>query len=97
MVAAVEMAKDRELEKQPECERGGEREHEGGEEAAGPPVEHHRQIGAEHVLDAVREVDEVQHAEQEGKPGRDEKEQHAELEPVEDLDEEEAGGHARDS
>ena len=95
MVAVVEMAEHREFEQQPEGERGAEREHQREEEVAGVAVEHHREIGAEHVLDAVREVDEVHHAEHEREPGRDQEQQHAELQAVQGLDDEEGGGHER--
>ena len=95
MVAVVEMAEDREFEQQPEHQRGAEREHEREEEIAGEGVEHHGEIGAEHVLDAVREIDEVHHAEHQREAGRDEEQQHAELQPVQRLDDEEGGGHHR--
>jgi len=66
----------------------------GGEEAAGQTIECHRQIGAQHVLDAVGEIDEIHHAEHQRQPRRHQKQQHAELQPVEELDDEQRGGHA---
>ena len=89
MVAVVEMAENREFQRQPENKRGHERQHQRGEKAAGQRVEHHGEIGAQHVLDAMRKVDEVHHAEHERQPGRDQKQQHAELKAVERLNDQE--------
>jgi hypothetical protein len=93
VIAAVELPEHQEFQEQPEEERGGEREDQRRQEIAGDGVERDREIGAEHVLDAVRQVDEVHHAEHQGEPGRDQEQQHAELKPVEDLDHEQGGGH----
>ena len=64
-----------------------------GEETPGEAVEHHRQVGAQHVLHAVGEVDEIHHPEHQREPGRHEEQQDAELQPVEQLDDEQRGGH----
>jgi hypothetical protein len=93
MVALIEMAEDQEFERQPDQQRGGQRQRQPQHEAAGQPDEGHGQIGAEHVLHAMRQVDEVHHAEDERQPGRDQEQQDAELQAVQDLDDEEAGGH----
>ena len=80
---------------QTERERGGKSEDQGEEKVTGDSVEHHRQIGPEHVLDAMREIDEVHHAEHERQAGRDQEQQHAELQAVEGLDDEQGEGHYR--
>ena len=63
------------------------------EEASGERVEGHREIGAEHVLDAVGEIDEIHHAEHQREAGRDQEQKDAELQPVEGLNHEKGGGH----
>ena len=93
VVAVIELPEHHEFEQQPEGERGGEREHERRQKVAGEGVEGHREIGAQHVLDAVRQVDEVHHAEHQREAGRDQEQQDAELQPVEDLNDEKGSGH----
>src|SRR5258708_36275257 len=95
MIAVIKMAEHRELEQKAECQRGGEGKDKRKEKVAGEAVEHHRQIGAEHVLDAMREIDEVHHAEHERQARRDQEQQHAELQAIECLDDEEGEGHYR--
>ena len=89
VVAVVEVAEDQKLEQQAEAERGEQRQHQRREEIADQAVEGHGEVGAEHVLDAVRQIDEVHHAEHQRQAGRDQEQQNAELDAVEDLDEEE--------
>ncbi len=93
MIAVIEMAEHREFQQQSECERGGESEDQCKEKVASESVEHHRQIGAEHVLDAMREIDEVHHAEHERQARRDQEQQHAELKAIQGLNDEEGEGH----
>ena len=93
MVAVIEVAEDRELEDEPEQQRGAKREHQREQEIAGEAVEHHGEIGAEHVLHAMRQVDEVHHAEHQRQPCGDQEQQHAELQAVQGLDDEEGDGH----
>ncbi len=88
------MPEHHELEQQPEQQRGAEREHQRRQEAAGDRVERDREIGAQHVLNAVCQVDEVHDPEHQRQAGRDQEQQHAELQPVEDLDNEKRGGHS---
>ena len=71
MVALIKVAENEELEQQSECERGKQRQHQRGQKIADKAVERHRQIGAQHVLDAVGEIDEVHHAEHQREAGRD--------------------------
>ena len=85
MIAVVEMSEHREFQQKPEGERCGERQHERGEKAAGERVEGDREIGAQHVLHAVREVDEIHHAEDQRQPCRDEEQEDAELQTIQDL------------
>ena len=70
---------------------GGERHRR--PEAAGPGGERDGEIGAEHVLHAMRQVHHVHDAEHQRQPRRDQEQQHAELQPVQRLDEQKAGGH----
>ncbi len=93
VVAPIEMAEHQEFERETEDERGAERQHERGEEIPGQGIEGDRQIRSQHVLDAVREIDEVHHAEHKRQPGRDQEQDHAELKPVQHLDDKERGGH----
>ncbi len=96
MIAAIEMPEHHEFKHEPDDERSCEREHKRGEKAAGQSVEHHREVGAQHVLDPMREVDEVHHPEHEGEAGRDQKQQHPKLKAVENLNDEKRGGHRAD-
>ena len=59
----------------------------------GPRSAAGRQISAQHVLDAVRQIDEIHDAEYQRQAGRDQEQQHAKLQAVEDLDQKERGGH----
>src|SRR4051812_17962669 len=93
MIAIIKMTEDRELEDQPEQQRGAKREYQSEQEIACHPVEHHGEIGAKHVLHPMRQIDEVHHTEHERQPGGDQKQQHAELQAVECLHEEEGEGH----
>ena len=54
VIPVVKMPKYRKFQQKSERERGGERQHERGEKAAGERVERDREIGAEHVLHAMR-------------------------------------------
>jgi len=93
VIAAVEMAKHQEFEQQPAQEGGGERQDERRQKASGEREEGHREIGAEHVLDAMGEIDEIHHAEHQRKAGCDQEQKDAELQPVEGLNHEKGGGH----
>src|SRR4029079_9682656 len=61
---------------------------------AGPLRRREREIGADHVERAVREVDEVHDAEHERQPRRHQKQRHAELQAVQELLEDEGEVHA---
>jgi hypothetical protein len=93
MIAVVEMTEDREFQQKSENERGGERQDERGEKAAGERIEGDRKIGAKHILHAVREVDEIHHPEHQRQARRNQKQKYAELQTVEDLNYEEGTGH----
>ena len=94
MAAVVEVAEDEHFQQQPEGQRRRQRQHETQPEAAAPGGQRGHQIGAHHVLHAVREIDEVHDAEDERQPRRDEEQDQAELETVQHLHEEERGRHA---
>src|SRR6185295_3399098 len=93
VIAVIEVAEDQEFEQQSENQSRHQSQDQGSQEIAGQRIEGDSEIGAQHVLDAVREVDEVHHPEHERKPGRDQEEQDAKLEPVQNLDDNEPGGH----
>src|SRR5262245_47441387 len=93
MIPVVEVAKDHEFKQQSKEESCRERQHQGDEKISDERVESDREIRAQHVLDAVREVDEVHHPEHQRKTGRDQEKQDAELETVQNLDNDEARGH----
>ena len=83
------MAEDQRFEQQPEGERGGQGEEERPAETSGPGAEGRDQVGAHHVLHAMRQIDEVHDAEHQRQPGGDEEQDEAELKAVQGLDEEE--------
>ncbi len=89
MIAAVEMAEHQEFEQQPEQQRGDQRHRQVDEEIIEHAIEHDGEIGAEHVLDAVGEIDEVHDAEHQRQSGGDQKQQHAELQAVQHLNDDE--------
>ncbi len=93
MAAAVEPAEDRHLENEADGEGHGEREREASPEASGPRTEHGDEIGADHVLDAVGEVDEIHHPEHERQTCGDQEKQDAELQTVQGLDDEKRARH----
>jgi hypothetical protein len=86
MIALVEMAEHQHLQQQAEQHRGQQRECDGGEEASRQAVEHHCEVGAQHVLHAMGEVDEIHHPEHESEARGHQEQQNAELQPVEQLD-----------
>src|SRR5262249_24663798 len=61
------------------------REHGAGDEASGQGRERGGEIGADHVERAVRQIDQVHDAEDQRQPGRQQKQQHAELDAVQGL------------
>ena len=95
MVAAVQPAEDQELDRKAEGERGRQREGERAPEPPGQRSEHGREIGADHVLHAVSEIDEIHHAEGQRQTSGDQKKQDAELQAVQGLDGQDREGHGR--
>src|SRR3984893_4904223 len=94
VVAVVKPAEYHELEKQSERERGKQRKQGGGDKILRQRIKRDGKIGAQHVLNAVGEIDEIHHAETEREPRRNQKQQDSELEAVENLDDEESSIHA---
>ena len=83
----IEMAKDQQFQQQPESQRGEQRQPPArAKKLSNSAVKRHGEIGAEHVLDAVREIDEIHDAEDERQSRRNQKQQDAELQSVQDLD-----------
>src|SRR4029077_8793674 len=93
VIAVVEVAENQKFQQQAEEERGGERQHQRKEEISHQSVESHGEIGAEHILHAMRQIDEIHHAEHERQAGCDQEQKNAELQAVEDLDQKKRGGH----
>ena len=83
------MAEDEEFEQQAERQGREQRQDERSQKVADDPVKRHGEVGPEHVLDAVGEIDEIHDAENQRQAGRDQEQKDAELQSVEDLDEEE--------
>src|SRR5271166_3808557 len=94
MVALIELTKDRELEQDGESQRREKGKHGREQETSGYGIERDGQVRTQHVKDAVREIDEIHHAEHQRKSGRDQEQEDAELQAVEDLHNEESGAHA---
>ena len=97
VVAVIEVPEHQEFEQQTEGERSEQRQHQCAEEVADHAVKRHSEIGAEHILGAVRQIDEIHHAEHQREAGRDQEQKNAELQSVQDLDEEERACHASSS
>ena len=89
MVAPVERTDRHHLQQHADQQRGAEREHGAGDEAAGPGHEGRREIGADHVQRTVREVHHVHDAEDQRQSGRQQEQQQPELQAVEALFEDE--------
>ena len=89
MVAVVEMAEDQHFQQQAEGQRGRQRQQRApSTKLPVMAVKAADQIGADHVLHAMGEIDEVHHAEHQRQPGGDQEQDEAELQAVQDLDEE---------
>src|SRR5688500_20371879 len=87
------MAEDQRFEHKADCQRRWQRQQERQPEISGPGTERGHQIGPHHILDAMRQIDEVHHAEHECKPRSDEEENEAELQTVQNLNKEECRCH----
>ncbi len=85
MIAAVEVPQRGELKHDAEHERRAERQDRAEHETAGPGDEGRGEIGAHHVERTVREIDEVHDAEHQGQSRRQQEQQEPELQPVQDL------------
>ena len=73
MVARIEMAEDEKFQEEPEGERREQRQHQRHQKIIEHAIKRHGEIGAEHILDAVCEIDEVHHAKDERQSRRDQK------------------------
>ena len=93
MIAIVETAEDDNLEQKSEPQRGWQREGEPEPEASGPGHEHRGEIGADHILDAMREVDEIHHPEHERQARGDQEQQQPQLQAVQDLNDQKRARH----
>ena len=85
MIAAVETPHRDHLHRHSDHQRGEEREHRAGDEAAGQRRERRGEIGADHVERAVRQIDQIHDAEDQRQAGCQQKQQHAQLHAVEAL------------
>ena len=82
MIAAVEPAYRDHLERHADHERSDDRENGAEHEAVGPGRKCRREIGAEHIERAVRQIDQIHDAEDQRQSGRQQEQQHAELDAV---------------
>ena len=82
MTAAVEPAYRDHLEYHADDQRGGDRQNGAEHEAVGPRRKRGREISAEHIERAVRQIDQIHDAEDQRQAGRQEEQQHAELDAV---------------
>ncbi len=82
MTAAVEPAYRDHFERHAGHQRRGDRENGAEHEAVGPRRKRGGEIGAEHIERAVRQIDQIHDAEDQRQPGRQEEQQHAELDAV---------------
>ena len=92
MIAAVEPAQRDDLDRHSDQQRGDERQHRAGDEAAGPGREGGGEIGAHHVERTVRQVHQVHDAEDQRQPGREQEQQQPELQAVQALFDEQQHG-----
>ena len=93
MVPVVEPSEDEDFERKTEGERGRKGERERAPESARQGSEHGREIGADHILHAMSEIDEVHHPEGQRQPRGDEEKQDSELQAVQGLDGQERERH----
>ena len=94
VVAVIQVSEDQQFQHQPEDQRSRQRQREAGEEAAGHGSEGCDEIGADHVLDAMREIDEIHHAKHQRQAGGDQEQDQPELQAVKNLDEGKGESHA---
>ena len=92
MIAAVEMPQRDEFQHDAEQQRRAEREHDAEHETAGPRHEGRGEIGAHHVERAMREIDQVHDAEHQRQSRRQQEQQQAELQSVQELFDDEQHG-----
>src|SRR5713101_2571561 len=89
MVALIEMADEQPFNRGAEGKRKRNTEREREKNVAGEARQCQREIRAEHVERAVREVDDPHNAEDEREPARGKEDQQAVLQAVQNLDENE--------
>ena len=85
MVAPIKRAEDDNLDSDADHARRGERRGEPDQKRSGRGEDGSGDIGADHVKRAVRQIDQIHDAENEGQPGRHQKQHDAELDPVQHL------------
>ncbi len=86
VIARVKVADHRQFHRQPD-ERGARNgEQEPPDERAGPEGERGTKEGANHVEAAMGQIDEIHNAEGQREAGGEQKQQHAKLHPVQELD-----------
>ena len=93
MIAGVEARDGEALDEEPDQHHDGQPQQGGKEEAAGALGDEVREVGAEHVEGPVREVQHSEHAEDDGQAARDEEEEQAVLDAVEQLHRDERRRH----
>ena len=71
VVTVIEVAENKEFEQQAERQSRKQGQDERSQKVAGDPVERHGEVGPEHVLDAVGQIDEIHDAEHQRQAGGD--------------------------
>ena len=85
MIALIERAKHDDLDCDADDDGNGERGGKAEEERAGRGETRRGDIGADHVERAMREIDQIHDAEDQGQPGRHQEQHDAKLNPVQHL------------
>ncbi len=96
VVALVERAQRDHFDQHADHQRAEQAEQHAERVGAGPLRGGHRQVGADHVERAVRQVDEVHDAEHQRQPGGHQEQHDAELQAVQQLLEDEDQVHAQE-
>jgi len=95
MIAGVKRAEDQDFDCDADDDRGAERGGKPDEKRSGRGEGGGGNIGTDHVERAVRQIDQVHDAENQGQPGRHQKQHDPELDPVQHLlDDLDHGGKA---
>ena len=85
MVAPIEPSQCDDFDRHADQQGRDQRKQHGGDEITGERDERRREIGADHVERAVRQIDEIHDPEHQRQSGREQEQQQPELQPVQEL------------